>query len=178
MRLFFALRPPPDAAQALAEWARELARETGGKPVPAEKIHLTLAFLGDADPAKATAAASQVRCEAFDLPIEIAQFWKHNQIVWAGPRETPDPLDRLVNALQLELYRAGFILERRPFAAHVTLLRKARAPMTLELPSVHWPAKEFLLVQSRASREGLKYAPVARFRLALKGGIASALPRE
>ena len=56
MRLFFALWPPPDTAQALANWAEEVARDVGGKPVAAEKIHLTLAFLGDADPEKAIAA--------------------------------------------------------------------------------------------------------------------------
>lgn len=166
MRLFFALWPPPDTAKALANWAEEVARGAGGKPVTAEKIHLTLAFLGEADSENAIAAAGQVRCEAFKLPIETSQYWKHNRIVWAGPERTPDPLERLVQALQFELFRAGYILERRPFAAHVTLLRKARAPETLaDLPAVAWAVSEFVLVQSRTSREGAAYLPVARFSL-------------
>jgi 2'-5' RNA ligase len=166
MRLFFALWPPPDTARALAHSAKEVARSAGGKPVAADKIHLTLVFLGDADPEKAITAAKQVRCEAFDLPIEVSEYWKHNQIVWAGPRRTPDPLHRLVEALQLELYRAGFLLERRPFAAHVTLLRKARTPPTLpDPPPMHWPATEFVLVQSRTSPEGPIYATLKSFPL-------------
>jgi 2'-5' RNA ligase len=166
MRLFFALWPRPDTARALAAWAEEVARDTGGKPVAAEKIHLTLAFLGEADYKNAIAAAELVRCEAFTLPLEISQYWKHNQIVWVGPERTPDPLERLVQALQFELHRAGFILERRPFAAHVTLLRKARTPPTLpDLPQVQWPTKEFVLVQSRTSSGGQIYATLKTFPL-------------
>jgi 2'-5' RNA ligase len=166
MRLFFALWPPPATARALADWAKEVARVAGGKPVAAEKIHLTLAFLGDADPGKAIAAAQRVRARAFDLPIEVSQYWNHNQIVWTGPAQIPGQLARLVEALQLELFRVEFILERRPFAAHVTLLRKARMPPTLpDLPPVQWPANEFVLVQSRASSEGPNYASLKSFRL-------------
>ena len=152
MRLFFALWPPPAAARALADWANAVARGTGGKAVTAERIHLTLAFLGEADPEKAVVGARQVQGEAFDLPIEVSQYWRHNQIVWAGPGRTPDALDRLVKALQLELYRAGFSLERRPFATHVTLLRKARTPPTLpRSPS------------SRLARKGVRPRAVAHF---------------
>ena len=166
MRLFFALWPPPAAAQALAQWAKEVARSADGKPVAAEKIHLTLAFLGDSDPDKAIAAAQRVRGRAFDLPIEVSQYWKHNQIVWTGPAQIPERLARLVEALQLELFRAEFILERRLFAAHVTLLRKARTLPTLpDLPPLHWPAKEFVLVKSRTSSDGSIYATLKTFPL-------------
>ncbi len=166
MRLFFALWPPPATARTLADWAKEVARVAGGKPVAAEKIHLTLAFLGDADPGKAIAAAKEVRGEAFDLPIEASEYWERNQILWAGPQRTPAPLERLVTTLQLELFRAEFILERRPFAAHVTLVRKARVALTLpDLPPVRWPAKEFVLVQSRTSSEGSNYVSLMSFRL-------------
>ncbi|HEX6267591.1 MAG TPA: 2'-5' RNA ligase family protein, partial [Burkholderiales bacterium] len=78
MRLFFAAWPPPQAAGALARWARPLE----GRPVPAEKIHLTLAFLGSAQPDKALAAARRVQGRPHALPIDVAKYWKHNQIVW------------------------------------------------------------------------------------------------
>ena len=166
MRLFFALFPPPEAARQLAQWARQVAGETLGKPVRAAHIHLTLAFLGDADGGRAIEAARQVRGDAFELPIEIARYWKHNRIVWAGPERTPAALERLVKALQLELYRAEFILERRPFAAHVTLVRKARDPESLPaLPRVDWQVSELLLMQSRLAAAGSTYKVGARFPL-------------
>ena len=115
---------------------------------------------------RAIDAVRQVRGEAFDLPLEITRFWKHNQIVWAGPERLPAALERLVGALQLELYRAEFILERRTFAAHVTLVRKASAPEALpDLPRVDWPVQELLLMQSELAPTGASYKVSARFPL-------------
>jgi 2'-5' RNA ligase len=162
VRLFFAAWPPAQTAVALHAWAAGLA----GRAVARENIHLTLAFLGEADPAKAIAAAGRVRGVRHELPIEEARFWKKNQIVWAGPSATPPELEGLVRSLHLELYRAEFILERRPFAAHVTLLRKARDPQKMPpLPGVAWPVSEFVLVRSRISSRGSTYEPIERFPL-------------
>ena len=70
MRLFFALWPPAETAHALGDWAREVAEQAGGKLTPIENIHLTLAFLGDADPAKPTSAARRVAARRHALPID------------------------------------------------------------------------------------------------------------
>ena len=163
MRLFFAAWPPPEAAAALAEWAARF----DGRATPAEKIHLTLAFLGAVDADKAIAAARRVEGRAHQLPIELAKYWKHNQIVWAGPRQIPAELKALVEALHFQLFRAEFILERRPFAAHVTLLRKASAPRSLPaLPAVTWAVRDFVLARSTVSSKGSTYDILARFPLA------------
>ncbi len=162
MRLFFAAWPPPEAAVALAAWAARLE----GRATPAEKIHLTLAFLGAVDAATAIAAARGVQGRGHALPIEVAKYWKHNRIVWAGPRELPPELEALVEALHFQLFRAEFILERRPFAAHVTLLRKAAAPRSLpELPVVTWPVRDFVLARSSVSSRGSTYDILERFPL-------------
>lgn len=162
MRLFFAAWPPHETAAALAQWAGRLE----GRATPAEKIHLTLAFLGAAQPDKALAAARRVQGRAHGLPIEVAKYWKHNRIVWAGPRATPPELAALADALHFELYRAGFILERRPFAAHVTLLRQAPRPAVLPpLPAVEWPIRDLTLVRSTVSAQGSAYDIVERFPL-------------
>jgi RNA 2',3'-cyclic 3'-phosphodiesterase len=161
-RYFFAVWPPAVTATALARWASTLE----GRRTRADKIHLTLAFLGVVSPDKALAAAGRVRGHRHEVPIEKAQYWKHNRIVWAGPRETPAPLKGVVEALQLELYKAEYILERRAFAAHVTLLRSAPPPRELPpLPAVEWPVDEFTLVKSANSPKGSVYEIVERFVL-------------
>jgi 2'-5' RNA ligase len=165
MRIFFAVWPPAETARALAGWAAETRANTGGSASAEEKIHLTLAFLGEADPAKAIAAARRVGGEKHELPIEQARYWRENNIVWAGPRETPAAMKALHASLSLELYREEFILERRPFAAHVTLLRKARAAELPPLPAVQWPVTEFVLVRSSVSSKGSTYEPLERFGL-------------
>jgi len=159
MRLFFALWPPRDAAEALARWAKAFE----GRAIPAEKIHLTLAFLGGVDAAKAISAARKVQAAAFELPLENAKYVRGNEMVWVAPRETPPGLKALVERLHFELYRAEFILERRPFAAHVTLLRKAPRPKAIApLPEVAWPVREFALVNSVNGA----YQDLERFSLA------------
>lgn len=154
--------PPEETAAALASWAKALE----GRVTPAAKIHLTLAFLGVVDAAKATREAINIRGKPHDLPIETAKYWKHNRIVWVGPRETPLALKALVEPLHAGLERAGFVLERRPFAAHVTLVRNAPVPKELPpLPAIEWPVHEFTLVRSILSPKGSNYEIAGRFPL-------------
>lgn len=166
MRLFFALWPPAATAEALAAWAREVSSTSGGRVTATENIHLTLAFLGDADPDKAIAAARTVRARRHDLPIDSAKYVRRNEMVWVGPATIPPALQDLVGQLHASLRAQSFTLEDRPFAAHVTLIRKARQPGSIPaLPSVEWPADEFVLVRSRTSPKGSAYEPVERFAL-------------
>jgi 2'-5' RNA ligase len=165
MRLFFALWPPAGTAHALHDWALEAQRLSGGRVTDEAKIHLTLSFLGEAEREKATRAAGSVAAKPHSLPIEQARYWRENHIVWAGPREIPGALKALHESLSMALYREEFILERRPFAAHVTLIRKARAATLPPLPQVDWPVREFVLVRSSLSSRGASYEPLARFPL-------------
>ena len=128
MRLFFALWPPGKTAHALAQWTHQVARETGGTPTSSDQIHLTLAFLGEADPAKAFNAAQRVQGARHALPIDQAQYWKHNKIVWVGPQAMPAPLAQLVQRLHAALKDHGFALEERPVAGHTGVRSVGGAP--------------------------------------------------
>lgn len=164
MRLFFALWPPRRTAELLAEWAAEAQQVTRGRVTRAETIHLTLAFLGDVAEERVAAvvrAARRVRGEPHALPIEEARLWTHNRIVWVGPRETPAALGSLADSLRTELADEGFTIERRPFAAHITLIRKARSEGDLPpLPQIDWPVNEFTLVRSTLLRNGPHYESI------------------
>lgn len=167
MRLFFALWPPAPAARALSGWAQAVQKDCGGRATAERNIHLTLAFLGEADVRTASAAGRAVRSGAFEFPCEAARYWPHNRILWIGPERMPNALAQLVGQLQEALLKEGFTLEDRPFAAHVTLVRKAGKPSAIpELPPVAWPVEEFLLVQSRAWSAGPAYEAIERFPLA------------
>jgi len=57
-------------------------------------------------------------------------------------------------------------MEKRQFAAHITLIRKAREPGALpQLPALRWPVEEFVLARSRLAPEGASYEVVGRFAL-------------
>jgi len=169
VRLFFALWPRRETAQALAAWAGEVQKQTGGKVTVTENIHLTLAFLGEADPAKAVAAARAVKGRQHTLPIDTAKYVRRNEMVWVGPATMPEPLADLVSQLHGSLRAQSFTLEDRPFAAHVTLIRKARPPKALPpLPLVEWPVDEFVLIRSRTSSKGSTYEPLELLPLAIE----------
>jgi 2'-5' RNA ligase len=156
MRLFFACWPPAGVASALFAWAQEAQRDCGGRVTRPETIHLTLAFLGEAGVEEARALAAAVRAPSTSFAIEQARFWDHNRIVWVGPRETPPGLEGLAQALG----------ETRRYAAHVTLIRKARAPRRLPpVPALDWPVPEFVLVSSTLAPEGARYEVLARYAL-------------
>jgi len=166
VRLFFALWPPRETAQALGDWAAQVNEQSGGKPTAVENIHLTLAFLGEADATLAIAAAREVRGRRHELPIDAASYVKRNEMVWVAPTTMPAELARLAADLHRALRGAGFKLEERPFAAHVTLIRRARMPKSIAtLPRVQWPVDEFVLVRSRTSPKGSTYEPIERFTL-------------
>jgi RNA 2',3'-cyclic 3'-phosphodiesterase len=166
VRLFFALWPPAETAQALGRWATEVREQAGGKLTAIENIHLTLAFLGEAEPDKAAAAARRVKARRHALPIETARYVKKNEMVWVAPATVPPELTALAAELHGALRGAGFVLEARPFAAHITLIRKARMPKSIPpLPGVAWPVAEFLLVRSHTSAKGSTYEPLERYAL-------------
>jgi 2'-5' RNA ligase len=168
-RLFFAIWPTAETAAGLHRWAKRLERDCGGRAVRAEAIHLTLAFLGEVAGERAAAAADaarRARVAPHLLLLEEAHCWARNRIVWAGPREMPAALAALARSLDEALTDRGFRLERRPFAAHVTLLRKAGVSRRLPpLPRLEWPVAEFCLVRSTLDAKGSRYQIVERFAL-------------
>jgi RNA 2',3'-cyclic 3'-phosphodiesterase len=160
LRLFFALWPPRDTADALHAWALEAQRASGGRVTRAETIHLTLAFLGEVGEERldtVLAAARAVRFEAHGLTLERAGYWAHNRIVWAGPRQEDARTQAIAQPLREE---------KRPFATHVTLLRKAGKAALPQLEPIRWPVEEFVLVRSKLSARGSDYEVLERFAAA------------
>lgn len=156
MRLFFASWPPAAVAEALSRWAEAARGDCGGRPTPKERIHLTLAFLGEANAEAAKRLAGSVRLPRCTFLLEQARYWAHNRIVWVGPADTPPELAVLAAGLG----------ERDRFAAHVTLLRKAHRPRALpRLPALKWPVDAFTLVSSVPGPEGPAYEVLGRFAL-------------
>ncbi|HXF65580.1 MAG TPA: RNA 2',3'-cyclic phosphodiesterase [Burkholderiales bacterium] len=169
-RLFFAVWPSPEVQRALGALAAALRRECGGRAVPADNIHLTLAFLGGVERGRLPAIealAGAVSAPRFDLSVTRVQYWAHNRIVWAGVERCPEALSGLAEALARALAEQGFRLERRPYVPHITLLRDARrAPASGAVPPVAWPVEQFALVESVPHGGARRYEVLRRWALA------------
>ena len=167
-RLFFALQPGSDACEAIAEAGVDVVRGHGGRAIPAPKIHLTLAFLGNVELdriAFARAAAQGFAARPFELSVDrIGSFARHS-LAWAAPSHVPGELASLHEGLARQLREAGFELERRPFSPHITIARRIeRALPPAKIPAIPWSVREFVLVESDLAKGA--YRDLARWPLA------------
>jgi 2'-5' RNA ligase len=167
MRVFFALWPPREVAEKLRVWATQAHVLTDGRVSAADAIHVTVAFLGEIGPDRLNrviAAGRSIQVAPHDIRLEEARYWAHNRIWCAGPTRTPAATAFLADTLGRRLFTLGFKLDKRPFKAHATLIRKARnAAGVPPLPLVHWPVNQFVLARSNASKGGAKYEVLERF---------------
>lgn len=169
-RLFFALWPDEAARRNLEALSRDVALAAAGKPVPAEKIHLTLAFLGEVDAdaqGEALRAAEDAQGKAFTLALDRVGSFRRARVAWAGTSEAPLPLLDLQAALAANLAGRGFEVEEREFAAHLTLVRKIARPLPVAaIPPIEMRANALALVHSEAGTG--RYTTVESWPLAKK----------
>ena len=176
-RVFFALWPPAEVADRLAEIAGNAATRFGGRATRCDTIHLTLAFLGDVPESRLSelcALADSVRGTSFAMTLDRLGYWQHNRLLWAGCQASLVPLGELVSCLRNALVNSGFRVdaERQGFVPHVTLVRKIPASAGLfenrQFPSfkaLAWRADRFVLVRSRLSSSGSEYLILREFSL-------------
>jgi len=163
--LFFALWPGANERATLFGQAAALKKDAGGRATRAEKLHMTLVFLGDVEQARMAqleAIARRAAVSAFALRIERTGYWPRQKIVWAAPQTVPVALLQLVSELESGLRADGFRLEDRPWRSHITLLRDARRPSLLPDMALDWHLSDFVLAESA---DGV-YRVIGRWNLA------------
>jgi 2'-5' RNA ligase len=147
-RLFFALWPDSAVATAL------LQRQSGieGTLVKADRLHLTLAFLGSRPAAQLPALRTilqRVPARAMTLDLDLYGYFSGPRIAWAGMRAPQPLLLQLQHALMEELMTEKIAppgpAER--FRPHVTLARKS-APPALPFAPLRWRAERMVLAES------------------------------
>ncbi len=168
-RVFFALWPDEAVRGQFMQWAKLLHETCGGGITRPGNLHITLVFLGyiavsRLDELKLLAA--KLSGSAFSLSFTAPGYWRHNHIAWAAPDETPQALSELVKTLERSLQIAGFNFDERPYAPHLTLLRKARwDPPSPPFNNINWVINEFVLVSSKQTENELEYEVIARWPL-------------
>ena len=179
-RLFFALWPDAALRERLARAVRAAVHDCGGRPVPLEQWHLTLAFLGAVPAARVAALAALARAAAhaaevpevgLELSLGSVVDWPQPQVRCVLPIEPPPALERLARALADSLSAAGFVPELKPFHAHVTVARKVTRPSeSRRLPVVQWRFEHFALLESRTLPSGAVYSVVETYPLCSPAG--------
>lgn len=174
IRVFFAIWPDAAVRKQLLEMASGLQRNSGctGRRMKAENIHLTLVFVGNVDhdglEALCHAAEGIARTgrPSFELIIQETGYWKRNRIAYAALHEIPPALKELVGQLGKAIEAIGYSMEARAYKPHITLMRDAVCPaLHRQIEPVVWEVREWLLVRSEQTREGVVYSPVGRWLL-------------
>lgn len=174
-RLFFALWPDAAQRERLAETVHAAVRGSGGSPVPAVQLHLTLAFLGSVPVprvaqltgmADAVAHAAGLPGGRLELALDRLEHWRRPQVLCALPSRPPATLGALAARLIESLRAAGFAPDLKPFRAHVTVARKvARPSEPAALPPVRWRFNAFALIESLTLESGPVYSVVEAYSL-------------
>lgn len=174
-RLFFGLWPDPDLRQQLAAAARAAHKNAGGRPVPADNLHLTLAFLGSLTTARAdcvTEAAADIAVEPFALRLDRIGWWRRPGILWLAPAVWPAEIEALAAALWRALEPCGIEPETRPFKPHVTIARRCGRARTGPMTPIDWPVSDFALIESLAGQPGSRYQVLKRWPLGVDPGAS------
>lgn len=168
-RVFFALWPDASVHAVLAELAREVAHEGGGRATAASLIHLTLAFLGDQPAIQVESLRSLgggIRARAFALALDAIGGFARTGIAWLGASAPQPELAELHGELTTALRVRGFAVDERPYAPHLTLARRSAATIERRLPQpICWRVTSFMLVVSELGRKGPAYRRLAEWPL-------------
>jgi RNA 2',3'-cyclic 3'-phosphodiesterase len=152
LRLFFAVRPDPEARDALEERARSLSLDPGAKLVPRNNYHVTLAFIGEVDASQLSTLrqiGSAQAASALALRFEAFEYWPKPEVVVAAARTIPDGLQALWQRLHHELAGHQWALDPKRLRPHVTLARKvSQTPVLQAMSPLNWVAREFCLMRS------------------------------
>ena len=188
MRLFVAAEIGEALAARTADLSRELqqrAAEAAPRAkvtwIPAERLHLTVRFIGEADESRAAAVR-----EALEPPLTIAPFELalagagafprsgSPRVLWVGVAAGREELVAAEREISTRLARLGIAEEERPYSPHLTLAR-VREPAGLHtarllegltsqaLGTVHIDA--ITLFHSKLSPKGPPYTPPLRISM-------------
>lgn len=171
LRVFFALWPDSATSADLDAAAGKLHALRGGRRTRPETIHLTLVFIGEIEQARlpeVLAAAEGAAVPGFELVLDQTHCWRHNKIAHLGASLPPAALLELVRQLETRLDAIGIRFDRRPYAPHITLLRKADCSAQMTNPAlapIRWLARDFMLVRSSLRSGGALYQQLGRWPL-------------
>ena len=130
LRLFLALQLPAETLDVLEDWqARQLA---GGRPVPREQLHVTLAFLGSRPRAELPALVEALRASvegAGEMPLAPVRWHETRSVGMIVLRDLAGRATALAEALHGRLEGLGvYRRDARSWLPHLTLLRFRERP--------------------------------------------------
>ncbi|HVY64070.1 MAG TPA: RNA 2',3'-cyclic phosphodiesterase [Gammaproteobacteria bacterium] len=165
-RVFFALWPDDATRSAISRATRQAVQISGGRPIAKDRLHLTVAFLGDLTEQGLALARSvpPIPVGEFEITLDGIGVWPESKILWLAPLAPPPALGELEATLWDGLAECGFVPEERVYRPHVTLARRAR-PVEQTVEPVRWAVRDLVLVESFPDGRNVHYEVLERWPL-------------
>ena len=158
MRLFIAIRLSDGMQKALVSCMHDLKKQgVEGNYVPAQNLHMTLAFIGEYDdPGKVKEVIGKVPLPGFRLALDGQGNF--GNILWAGVKGN-QKLKAYVREVREALKENGIPFENDRFVPHITLIRKisAKKPYQIHLPKAEMTVKRASLMKSETKNGKVVY---------------------
>jgi 2'-5' RNA ligase len=167
--MFFAALPDEDTRSRLIDAARAVQVAAPARLVTPSNYHLTLAFVGDVEPARVAllrevGGAAQV--EEFSLAITAYEHWPDSQVLVLTAPVLPASLQDLWRTLHTGFLTGAEMRAQAPLRAHVTLARKVvQAPVLPAMSAFDWKVRAFSLMRSDRVGHRQVYTVVATWPL-------------
>jgi len=169
LRLFFALDVPEEIRQDLDKFSVTL--EKPWRPVKPERMHITLAFMGEVSVDRfadvvSIGDAAALACSSFEVSIsDTACFPETGEpsVLYA----TVDGGAGLAGLAEFLRSRLGDLADQKKFRAHLTLARcrGGWARKVLRKFRGSWKVNDFCLIKSSFQEDGPKYELIRQFAL-------------
>lgn len=158
MRLFIAIRLSEEMKKALVACMHDLKKQgVDGNYVPAQNLHMTLAFIGEYDdPSKVKEVIRRVPLPEFRLTL--SEKGNFGNILWAGVKGN-QKLKTYVKDLRAALSEEGIPFDNEKFVPHITLIRKisAKKPYQVHLTKAEMTVKKASLMRSEQKNGKIVY---------------------
>ena len=162
-RLFVAVWPPGEVVETLSTFPRE--RAPGVRWVAPQQWHVTLRFLGEADPDLAAAALGRLQHSTVVARAGERPVGRLGRNVLMLP---VDGLDSLASAVADVMSAVGRPEPGARFVGHLTLARLKGAPacgLVGERLAASWTVGEVQLVESTLRQTGAEYRTISTVAL-------------
>lgn len=176
-RIFVAIDISDRARIRVTDYIEDLRGEFSNLRVgweKAEKLHLTLKFLGDIDSNELqnlTEAVEKTAQQFANFKFQISQTGvfpsnRNARILWLGIDDENRNLQKINNVLEMECGQKGLVKENRNFKAHLTIGRLREPNKSKELIDAHlnktfaavkFEVSEIVIYESRLQKSGSIY---------------------
>lgn len=162
MRLFIAIEPDDSIKKNITGTMHELKKSgVKGSYTASNNLHLTLAFIGEVgDASEIKTALQTISFKPFKL--SLSDFGNFGDILWVGVKGNQG-LSQVVKGVREALDKAGISYDRKKFAPHITLVRKATGSWKAVKP----PRGEMMVKKISLMKSGVKNGKTAYTRVAL-----------